>query len=79
MVKLENEELGIGLYIEYDKENLPNLTQWKSMKSGDYALGIEPCNCFVKGRKEERENGTLKTIAAFSKLEFKLKIGFYGI
>lgn len=78
-VKLENETLGIGSYIEYEKENLPNLTQWKSMKSGDYALGIEPCNCFILGRAEERKNGTLKTIAAFSKLEFKLKIGFYEI
>lgn len=78
-VGLENNELGIGAYIQYEKENLPNLTQWKSMKSGDYVLGIEPCNCFVKGRKEERENGTLKKIGAFSKLHFNLKIGFYDL
>ena len=78
-IRLLNDNLGIGAYIKYEKENLPNLTQWKAMKSGDYALSIEPCNCFVKGVKEERENGTLKTIPAFSTLRFNLKIGFFDL
>jgi hypothetical protein len=79
IINVENKALGIGAYIKYEKKNLPNLTQWKSMRSGDYALGIEPCNCYVNGRKGERENGTLKKIKPFSKLTYKLIIGTYTI
>lgn len=79
ILSLENERLGVGAYIKYNKENLDNLAQWKSMKSGDYALGIEPCNCFIKGRVEERKSGTLKKIAPFSKLNFNLVLGFYDL
>ena len=78
-INVENKNLGIGAVIKYEKKNLPNITQWKSMRSGDYALGIEPCNCYVNGRKGERENGTLKKIRPFSKLTFKLIISAYTL
>lgn len=78
-VKLENEKLGIGMYIKYEMENLPILAQWKSMQKGDYALGIEPTNNYILGRATEREHGTLKTIGAYETLEFKLKIGAYDL
>ena len=78
-VRLENKELGIGMYIKYDSTNLPNLTQWKSMQKGDYVLGIEPTNCFILGRKEERENGTIKKIGGFEKREFTIIIGAYDL
>ena len=41
-VELFNEELRFGCRLTYDMNALPNLVQWKSMASGDYALGIEP-------------------------------------
>jgi len=78
-VRLENKELGIGIYIKYDSTNLPILTQWKSMQKGDYVLGIEPSNSFIMGRKDERENGTINKIAAFQKLSFTIIIGAYDI
>lgn len=62
---------GISARLEYDAEVLPVLTQWKSMRSGDYALGLEPSNNFVMGRKPERANGTLKKIKPFEEIEFK--------
>ncbi|MEI6132111.1 MAG: aldose 1-epimerase family protein [Bacillota bacterium] len=79
IVKLENEELGIGAKIRYEKANLPILTQWKSMKSGDYVLGIEPCNCTVEGRKVAKERGSLKVIGAYGKVDVKLVLSFYDL
>lgn len=78
-VSLENQKLGIGVKLSYEKENLPVLVQWKSMKSGDYALGIEPSSSFIKGRKEERENKTLKVIRGNSEIKYRLKLSFYDL
>lgn len=78
-IKTENKTLGIGSYISYHQENLPVLTQWKSMRSGDYALGIEPCNMYILGRKAERENGTLPKIGPFETKVFQLKVGGYTL
>ena len=41
-VTLTNEELKTRVKVLYDVEDFPVLLQWKSMISGDYALGIEP-------------------------------------
>lgn len=78
-VRAENARMGIGSYISYEQKNLPLLMEWKSMLSGDYSLGIEPANMYIMGRKAERENGTLKTIPGFGRLEFNLKVGAYDI
>jgi hypothetical protein len=78
-VTVENPKLAIGTKLTYEKENLPLLVQWKSMRSGDYALGIEPSNSYIFGRKKERENGTLKVIKGFEKFEYKLRLEFYSL
>ena len=70
-----NEKLDIGIYISYDKNKLPVLVQWKSMKSGDYALGIEPANCHVEGRLKEKERGTLQYIEPGEIKSFSLELG----
>lgn len=41
-VTITNAELNIRVKINYDVKDFPVLLQWKSMISGDYALGIEP-------------------------------------
>lgn len=74
MAGLVNEKLGLGIAIKYNTMNLPKLLEWKSMMSGDYTLGIEPANCVVDNRINERERGTLKTIKPFEKVHFDLEI-----
>lgn len=69
-----NEKLGLGLKIHFNKNQLPRLTQWKSMASGDYAMGLEPCNCFVNGQQWEREYGDLKTLKSSEKRCIDIKI-----
>lgn len=74
--KIQNSPLGIGMKISWSGETLPILSQWKSMASGDYVLGLEPTNCFIMGRHEERKNGTLPVLKAFTKITNKIKIEF---
>ena len=75
-VVLEN--CGFRVNINYDNTQLPVLAQWKCMKSGDYALGIEPGTSLIRGRKEELENGYDIKIPAFGKLEFGVNIKLRG-
>jgi hypothetical protein len=70
-----NDKLGIGVFVNFNKKNLPYIVEWKSMMSGDYAFGILPSNNHAGGRLYERQNGTLRTIKAAEKLVFDLEIG----
>jgi hypothetical protein len=57
-----NHSLEIAVMITYSKEELPYLSQWKCMRSGEYVLGLEPGNCDVGGRASARSDGRLKFI-----------------
>jgi hypothetical protein len=72
---LINPALSIKAELTQSLKSLPYLLQWKSMQSGDYALALEPCNTFCKGRTAEIKNGTIKTILPFEKecLDFELR------
>lgn len=39
---LHNEKLGIAAVIRFDGRALPILCEWKCLRAGDYALGLEP-------------------------------------
>lgn len=71
---IENKNLGINVKLTWNIDVLPELIQWKSMKSGDYALGVEPANCLVSGRLGEREQGRIKTIAPGESINYKLSL-----
>ncbi len=62
-VMLHNEKLGMAAIIRYDAQALPLLCEWKCMRAGDYALGLEPTTSGVMGRIAARENGSLITLA----------------
>ena len=46
-VTLSNEKLGKKFTLSYSGDTLPHFIQWKSMASGDYALGLEPCTSLL--------------------------------
>lgn len=72
--RLVNSELGVAASLDWSGDTLPVFVQWKSMASGDYALGLEPSNCFIKGRNGERENKTLQTLEGFSRMQTRLTL-----
>ncbi len=78
-IHVTNPELGIQAQLAYDETNLPILTQWKSIQTGEYVLGIEPGNSFISGLKNERINGRVDTIGGFEKKEFHIKLSFSQI
>ncbi|MCD6083582.1 aldose 1-epimerase family protein [Candidatus Aerophobetes bacterium] len=72
---LINEAKGIGLYLIYRKEELPQFIEWKMMGEGTYVVGMEPANCLVEGRDKDRQRGTLQFIKPGTSREFNLEIG----
>ena len=74
--RLENPELGVNMTLSWSGDTLPILSQWRSMASGDYVLGLEPTNCYIMGRSDERENGTLPVLKAFESITNTVKIEF---
>ena len=48
---LHNEKLGLAAAVHFNIEDLPYFNEWKCMKAGDYALGLEPSTCGFWGLK----------------------------
>ncbi len=74
--RLENPELGVQMTISWSGDTLPILSEWRSMASGDYVLGLEPTNCYISGRHDERENGTLPVLKAWESVKNRVTITF---
>lgn len=75
---LVNESIGIKMNLTWS-DTLPILAHWRSMASGDYVCGLEPTNCYIMGRKFERENGTLPVIKPFETVKTEVKFCFETI
>lgn len=71
---LVNPEINLAVAIRFNKNELSNLAQWKQMGEGDYVMGIEPSNCFTKGRAKAREDGTLQFIKPGEIKHFNVEI-----
>ena len=67
-VALFNEKIGKKFTVSYSKDTLPCFVEWKSMASGDYALGLEPCTTELDDRF------TYKIIKSGEKIKFNLNI-----
>jgi hypothetical protein len=66
---------GLGIYWRYALADYPVLVQWKMMGEGLYVTGIEPGNCFVSGRVEEREQGRLQYLQPLETRRYRIEIG----
>lgn len=67
-VTLKNATLGKRFTLEWSQDTLPNFVEWKSMASGDYALGLEPSTT------ELDERFSFATIEKGEKRLFSLKL-----
>jgi Domain of unknown function (DUF4432) len=70
-----NRALGHGVYVRYPKAQLPNFIEWKMMGQGNYVVGMEPANCLVMGRADERARGTLQFLEPGERRDYELEIG----
>lgn len=60
MVVVANEKRKVAATIRFDAKQMPYMCEWKCMRAGDYALGIEPSVSGVLNRSLAKENGTLR-------------------
>ena len=67
-VSLVNEKIGKRFTLSYSGDTLPAFVEWKSMASGDYALGLEPATTELDDRFSYR------TLAKKESVEFSLSI-----
>ncbi len=56
-ISLVNEKLNKKFTVKWSKETLPKFIEWKSMASGDYALGLEPTTTWLDADFEYIELG----------------------
>ena len=61
-----NREKGIGVAVHTNPDELPLFCQWKSWASGDYVMGMEPCNCYGDGRAEHVKRGQVEILPAYT-------------
>ena len=73
-----NESIGTKMSLTWS-DSLPILAHWRSMASSDYVCGLEPTNCYIMGRKSERENGTLPKLKPFETVNTQVTIRFETI
>ncbi|MCJ7471940.1 MAG: aldose 1-epimerase family protein [Actinobacteria bacterium] len=64
---------GIGIWLKYNKDNLPCLTQWKQMGMGEYVCGIEPGNSYPRGRSIEKKENNIRYIEPGERVNFRLE------
>jgi len=69
-----NDKLGLGLYVKYNVNEMPNLIEWKAMFTGDYVLGLHVANSLF-GRVDQKNAGALQTIAPMEERHYGVEIG----
>jgi hypothetical protein len=70
----DRDKADFGIALTYDSSTLPEFVEWKMTGTNHFVLGLEPANCQSKGRKAERERGTLQTIAPGERREFHAEL-----
>jgi hypothetical protein len=73
-VAVLNHRLELGVAFHFNKKQFRNLTQWKQMGEGEYALGIEPCNCYVGGRFDPLNKDILEYLKPGESKNFDVEV-----
>ena len=60
---LENSNIGLGIRINFNKNQLPALTNWQHWGRNEYVTGLEPGTHYPIGQKQTREEGSLIFLA----------------
>lgn len=69
---------GFGVYIRYNKKELPRFVQWKQLGEQVYVCGFEPCNCGIEGREKDEALGLLDWLKAGEERAFHLEFGAFS-
>jgi len=64
----------LALAVEYPAAQLPLFTEWKQAGAGNYVVGLEPGNCSVLGRANERKAGRLQPLPPGGQRRFEVTL-----
>lgn len=67
---------GLTVELAWDAATLPRLVQWRMPGAGEYVLGLEPSNCWTRGRAAERANGTLRMLEPGESVHYRIDLKF---
>src|SRR5664280_2289208 len=70
-----NERLGVGGYVRYRVENLPEFVQWKMLGEQEYVVGLEPSTHRLDRRAELIQQGQIRPLEAGERRTFEVEIG----
>jgi hypothetical protein len=71
-----NRALAFGAFVRWRTAELPVLTHWKMTGEGEYVCGLEPStHALAPTRREQREDGSLRSLAPGESVSFRLEIG----
>lgn len=70
-----NGKLNFGAFIQYEFEQLPYFTQWKTTDAGTYVNGLEPSNAPLASRAALKEKNALPMIEAGEEKSFEMELG----
>jgi hypothetical protein len=65
---------GLGLYVVYRQDQMPNYIEWRMMGEGQYAVGIEPCTSGFD-RAQVEEAGQMIWLEPGAVREYDLEVG----
>ena len=71
-----NEELGIGVNVQYNGEDLPYFCQWKMLGKGEYAMGLEPMNAEIDGPKCGEEGCRAPVLGPGESKVYRVRLNF---
>ena len=71
---LVNKEKKLAVCLHFNKTQLPVFSQWKSIASGDYVMGMELGICHVEGPQREREMGSARVLKAGETMEIAIDL-----
>ncbi len=57
---LVNKSRKLSVSVQWKADESPMFTLWKMLGQGEYVIGLEPSNCHVTGRADERKHGSLQ-------------------
>ena len=69
---LHNPALELAVAIQFNKQELPWMTNWQHWGKGEYVTGLEPGSHPPIGQSKARENGTLIFIAPGERIQYNL-------
>ena len=76
-IGIRNEKLDgfKGIYMKYQKSQLPCFTMWRNLVQGDYVLGLEPGTAYPEGRERILQKNQMVKLAPMEEMKFEIEFG----